>query len=225
MTNPPDARGPSTEEGPEHAHQPAFGSQWWERHYQVQGAGLGVPSPHLVAELTGAQAGTALDAGCGTGADAVWLARQGWDVTAVDFSPTAVDRAKGFAADQAPDVADRIRWVVADLTVWEASQQYDLVVSQYVHPDVPFPEFVTRLAHAVAPGGTLFVAGHDHADSHSAAPAPGEASIGPEGVVSALRGDLWEVDVAETRTRQVMHGSTAATMHDVVVKAHRTPPR
>ena len=210
---------------PEHADQPAFGSQWWERHYQEQGAGLGVPSPHLVAELTGVPAGTVLDAGCGTGADAVWLAQQGWDVTAVDISPTAVGQAERFAAEHATDIADRITWVVADLTVWEPSQQYDLVVSQYVHPDVPFPEFVARLAHAVAPDGTLFVAGHDHADSHTAAHAPEDASIGPEVVISALSTDLWDVDVAETRTRQVTHGSTAATMHDIVVKAHRTPAR
>ena len=225
MTNPPDSQGPLDDEGPEHAHQPAFGSQWWERHYQEQGAGPGVPSPHLVAELTGAPAGTALDAGCGTGADAVWLARQGWEVTAVDISPTAVGQAERFAADQAPDVADRITWVVADLTAWEPSQQYDLVVSQYVHPDVPFPEFVARLAHFVAADGTLFVAGHDHSDSHSAAHAPADVSIGHEGVISALSMDVWTVDVAETRTRQVTHGSATATMRDIVVRAHRTRSR
>jgi SAM-dependent methyltransferase len=225
MTNPPDGQGASTDEGPEHADHPAFGSQWWEQHYQEQGAGLGLPSPHLVAELTGVPAGTALDAGCGTGADAVWLARQGWGVTAVDISPTAVGRAETFAADQAPEVADRITWVVADLTSWEPSQQYDLVVSQYVHPEVPFHEFVAQLARSVAPDGTLLVAGHDHTDDHSAAHAPEDASIGPESVLSALDMDLWDVDVAETRTRQGTHGSTEATMHDIVVKVHRRPSR
>jgi len=175
----------------------------------------------MVAELVGLPVGTALDAGCGTGADAVWLARQGWDVTAVDISPTAVGQAERFAADQAPDVAGRISWVVADLTVWEPPKQYDLVVSQYVHPDVPFSDFVGRLAHAVAPDGTLFVAGHDDADSCSAAHAPQRASIGPEAVISSLSMDLWDLDVAETRTRRVRHGSTEATMHDLVVRAHR----
>lgn len=211
----------ASDEGPGHADHPPFDAQWWERHYQEQGAGMGPPSPHLVAELTGVPAGTALDAGCGTGAAAVWLARQGWVVTAVDISPTAVDRAETFAADQAPDVVDRISWVVADLTTWEPSQRYDLVVSQYVHPDVPFHDFVARLARVVAPAGTLFVAGHDHADDHSAARAPAEASIGPDVVVSALSKDQWVVDVAETRTRQVTHGATEATLHDIVVKAHR----
>lgn len=230
MTNPPDAGEPPTGHGPEHTDDPAFGSQWWERHYQKQhdqeqGTGHGAPSPHLASELTGLPVGTALDAGCGTGADAVWLARQGWDVTAVDISPTAVARAESLAAEQAPDVAARISWVVADLTSWQPPKHYDLVVSQYVHPDVPFTEFVTRLAGAVAPGGTLFVAGHDHADSHSAAHAPGDASIGPDTVVSSLDRTLWDVEVAETRMRQAGHGSTGATMHDLVVRARRTPLR
>ena len=212
MTNPRDAG---------QADDPAFGSQWWEHHYQGQGKEPGLPSPHLMAELRGLPVGTALEAGCGTGADTIWLARQGWDVTAIDISPTAVGQAERFAADHAAEVAARISWVVADLTVWEPPQQYDLVVSQYVHPDVPFSEFVARLAPAVAPGGTLFVVGHDHADSHSAAHAPGQASIGPEAVISSLSTTAWVVDVAETRTRQVRHGSTQETMHDVVIRAHR----
>lgn len=225
MTHPPHAEEPPTGHGSAQADDPAFGSQWWEQHYQGQPTGPGVPSPHLVAELADMPVGTALDAGCGTGANAVWLARQGWEVTAVDLSPTAVEQAERVAAEQAPDAADRITWVVADLTAWEPPGQYDLVVSLYVHPGVPVDEFVARLAHAVAPGGTLFVAGHDHADSHSAAHAPAKASIGAEAVVSALSEDVWDVDVAETRTLQVRHAATESTRHDVVVRAHRTTMR
>jgi SAM-dependent methyltransferase len=225
MTNPPDAEEPSTGHGSEQADHPAFGSQWWEQHYQGHEAARGAPGPHMVAELTGLPVGTALDAGCGTGADAVWLAQQGWEVTAIDISGTAVGQAETFAADQAPDVAARISWLVADLTVWEPPQQFDLVISQYVHPGVPFAEFVARLAQLVAPDGTLFVAGHDHADGHSAAHAPDHASIGPDAVISALSRDLWDVEVSETRTRQVEHGSTEMTMHDLVVKATRKTSR
>ena len=181
-----------------------------------------MPSPHLVAELSGLPVGTALDAGCGTGADAVWLARQGWEVTAIRHLGDGSGPGRGTRGGRKlPDVAARITWVVADLTTWEPPRQYDLVVSQYVHPDVPFGEFVARLAHAVGPDGTLFVAGHDHADSHPAAHAPEKASIGPETVISSLSTDLWDVDVAESRTGQGRHGSTEVTMHDVVVKAHR----
>jgi SAM-dependent methyltransferase len=188
----------------------AFGSQWWERHHQENASGPGQPNPQLVAELTGLPPGTALDAGCGNGADAVWLARQGWEVTAIDISPTAVARAESRQ--------ERISWVVADMTTWEPPTQYDLVISQYVHPDMPFGEFVARLAQAVAPGGTLFVVGHDHADGHSAAHAPEKASIAIDTVTGALSTGLWDVEVAEVRTR---HGSSRLTFEDVVVKARR----
>jgi 2-polyprenyl-3-methyl-5-hydroxy-6-metoxy-1,4-benzoquinol methylase len=194
----------------------AFGSQWWEHHYQENASAHGLPNSHLAAELAGLSPGTALDAGCGNGTDAVWLALQGWEVTAVDISPTAVARAESLAAHE--EIARPISWVVADMTVWEPPKQYDLVVSQYVHPDLPFGEFVARLARAVAPGGMLFVVGHDHADSHSAAHAPEKASITIDAVTGALSTKLWNVDVAEARTRQV---SSERVLEDVVVKARR----
>ncbi len=221
----PFAAEPSTGDQPGHADQRAFDPRWWERHYQEREPGRGVPSPHLVGELSDLPAGTALDAGCGTGADAVWLAQQGWQVTAVDISPTVVSRAERLAADHPADVAARITWAVADLTVWEPPVQYDLVISQYVHPGVPFAEFVERLARSVAPGGTLFVAGHDHADTHSAAHAPAQASIGTDAVTSVLSPHRWDIQVAETRMRRVERGATEVTMHDLVVKAHRKTPR
>jgi 2-polyprenyl-3-methyl-5-hydroxy-6-metoxy-1,4-benzoquinol methylase len=206
--------------GSDHRHD--FDAQWWEQHYQeADAAGLaaGGASAQLVAEVAGMTPGSVLDAGCGTGADAVWLARQGWQVTAVDVSETAVRRAQALAGQAEPAVSQRISWVVADLTEWSPPQRYDLVVSQYVHPDLPFGAFVGRLAQAVAPGGTLLVVGHDHADSHSAAHAPTTASIGKDAVVGALNPSEWEVTVAETRTRQVTRGTSRLTMSDLVVKA------
>ncbi|GIJ76946.1 class I SAM-dependent methyltransferase [Micromonospora phaseoli] len=207
-----------------HADHPAFSPQWWDHHYQGHPAAHDAPSPQLVAEVTDLAAGTALDAGCGRGTDAVWLARRGWQVTAIDVSPTAVRAAEEFAARQAPEVAPRISWTVADLTVWEPAQQYDLVVSQYVHPDMPFGQFVARLARAVAPGGALLVVGHDHADHHSAAHAPQRASIDLDTVTAALTDAMWEVRVAESRTRLLAPGASRTSFHDVVVRAHRSEP-
>jgi trans-aconitate methyltransferase len=214
---------PHDQPGSQHADHPAFGPQWWEHHYQGHAIGHDSPNPQLVAEVTGRPLGAALDAGCGPGADARWLARQGWRVTAVDVSPTAVSNAKDFAAHHEPDLTSRISWVVADLTTWEPPERYDLVISQYVHPTVPFGEFVARLAQAVAPGGTLLIVGHDHADRHSAAHAPERASIGLDAVTGSLTMDLWDVDVAEPRTRRVGPGSTGVSIQDLVVKAHRKP--
>ncbi|WP_238014302.1 class I SAM-dependent methyltransferase [Dactylosporangium sp. AC04546] len=192
----------------------SFDPQWWEQHYREHTPHHhGSPGPQLVTEVAGLPAGTALDAGCGRGADAVWLARQGWRVTAVDVSATAVRDAEAGAGEVAP----RIEWVVADLTTWQPPARYDLVVSQYVHPAVPFAEFVARLAEAVAPGGTLLVVGHDHTDAHSAAHAPRPASIGLDAVTGALPADRWEIAVAESRAGWTHH-------QDLVVKARRRPP-
>lgn len=214
---------PHGQHGSPHADHPAFGPQWWEHHYQEHPAKHDSPSPQLVAEVTALPAGSALDAGCGRGTDALWLARQGWQVTAVDVSPTAVSNAKDFAARHEPAIAARISWVVADLTTWQPPRQYDLVVSQYVHPAMPFSEFVARLAQAVAADGTLLIVGHSPADEHSAAHAPDQASIGIDGVTAPLSRQLWDIDVAESRIRHLGHGSTRMTIHDLVVRAHRKP--
>lgn len=186
-----------------------FDPQWWESRYQAHAAAVhDEPGPHLVADLTGRPPGTALDAGCGRGADAIWLARQGWRVTAVDVSPTAVGDARARAAD----LAAHVDWVVADLTTWRPPARYDLVVSEYVHPAGPFDAYVARLAGAVAPGGTLLVVGHDHTD-----PAPDAAAVAVAGVLRALPAEQWSVEVAESRTREA-HGRR---FDDVVVRARR----
>ena len=72
---------------------PQFSAEYWEDRYRVGGgASRHEPSPSLLAEAGDLPPGRALDAGCGHGADAVWLARRGWQVTAVDVSAAAVEQ-------------------------------------------------------------------------------------------------------------------------------------
>ena len=76
------------------------------------------PNAHLIAEVAGLRPGRALDAGCGHGTETLWLAAQGWEVTAVDFSASALAHARSTAEALGADIAERIAWVEGDLAVW-----------------------------------------------------------------------------------------------------------
>ena len=96
--------------------------------------------------------GRVLELGCGTGADALWLARQGFEVTAVDSSPTALERART-RAELAGVLA---RFVLAD--VFEFAQeagQFDLVYDAgFYHfiRRVDLERFLDMLWHVTRPG-------------------------------------------------------------------------
>lgn len=139
-----------------------FGAEYWEDRYQAVGPRIPHdPSPSLVAETAGLPPGRALDAGCGPGADALWLAARGWHVTAVDVSATAIARARDRAQAAGDEVAARIEWIHADLTTWNTGdRRFNLVTSHYVHAPGPAEDLFGRLASWVAPGGTLLVVGH-----------------------------------------------------------------
>src|SRR3954468_10099211 len=81
----------------------------WDARYREREGSMwsGRPNGRLVAEVSELAPGRALDVGCGEGADAIWLARQGWTVTAIDISEVAVGRARDAAANI--DVA--VEWV------------------------------------------------------------------------------------------------------------------
>lgn len=202
-------------------HKQTFGADWWEHHYQDNPNSATFPKPHLIAEMKDHPVGDALDAGCGEGADAIWLAQLGWNVTAIDISPTAIANAEQLAILQPPAVAQRVTWIMTDITTWEPPQLYDLVISQYVHPIIPFDQFIAGLSNHVAPGGTLFVAGHDHADEHANNTAPRKASITGDDVVAFLDTQVWNIDVAEVRTEKIIHGKKETTTSDLVVKCRR----
>jgi SAM-dependent methyltransferase len=88
----------------------------WDRRYRgTELVWTAQPNRFLVQELRGLPPGRALDLGSGEGRNAVWLAEGGWKVTAVDFSPVALDKARRLA--QARGVT--VDWVLADLRDYE----------------------------------------------------------------------------------------------------------
>jgi SAM-dependent methyltransferase len=208
---------------------PEFDQDYWQQHWREAGAdqqrGGGAPHPYIVGETEALTPGTALDAGCGTGAEAVWLASRGWHVTAADISPEALARAAERAADS--EAADRVRWVQADLTTWAPDSRFDLVTTHYAHPSMPQTAFYDRISGWVAPGGTLLIVGHlhtphatehQHGHGHGHQP-PAEASATLADITAILDDAEWQVITAEEHTRTV-EGRTAP-LHDVVIRATR----
>ncbi|MGY1638819.1 class I SAM-dependent methyltransferase [Geodermatophilus sp. SYSU D00742] len=182
-----------------------------ELYRSVPAVWSGRPNRQLVVEGSVLPPGTALDAGCGEGADALWLAERGWRVTAVDFSAVALERAAAHARARGLD--DRITWLHADLDAWTpAAGGADLVTAHYLHSrGADRPALFARLAGAVAPGGTLLVVGHllggDHPRGGHHHEHPGTPGHDPdllytaEEVAAVLDPAQWRDVVAETRDR------------------------
>ncbi len=177
------------------------------------------PNEWLIAEAAHLQPGLALDAGCGHGSDALWLAARGWQVTAVDFSATALALARSTAETVGAEVAERIDWVQGDLSTWTPQpSHYDLVLSLYVHVADSVESMLHRLAAGVAPGGTLFMVGHRPIDptSGAATAAAGQLQVSVDTATAALDPNRWTFLVAEDRPRPM-----AGTGVDAVVRARR----
>jgi SAM-dependent methyltransferase len=216
----------------------AFDKDYWESHWQeANGPAPGgeiVPNPYLARAISGLAPGTALDAGCGEGAEAIWLATHGWQVTAADISTGALARAsdcsrRGCAAPE------RVQWVEADLSVWEPGEQFDLVTTHYAHPAMPQLAFYERISCWVAPGGTLLIVGHLHTSEtpghghsegqpgHGHNP-PEEVSLTAASITVGLDATRWDIVTADEPIRTVTNraGGTVQ-LDDVVVRATRRP--
>ena len=178
-----------------HDHDGDSPSEWfWERHYrksprrpngQPNGQPSGRPSGALVKFAGPLPAGTALDLGCAKGDDAVWLARHGWRVTAVDVSATALDHAAENA--ESAGVSDLLECQRHDLASTFPNGRFDLVSALFLHSPVEFPRtrVLRTAARAVAPGGLLLIVEHASVAPWSWA-APDTAFPTPEESLAAL---------------------------------------
>lgn len=131
----------------------------WNDRYAASELVWGADPNRFVAEaLADAQPGRALDLACGEGRNAIWLAAMGWQVTGVDFSDVAIERARKLASAQGVEVD----FQVADVTRFEdAPGGRDLVVIAYLQvPRDDRRAVLARAARALAKGGRLFMIGH-----------------------------------------------------------------
>ena len=216
---------------------PDAASVWDERYRTKARLWSGKPNPQLVREAGGLRPGKALELGCGEGADAIWLAQQGWSVTAVDVSAVALERAHSHELAElaresvhasSGEMASRITWQLADLTQWQPEASYDLVTSQFLHSqELDWRVPLRTAAAAVKPGGTLLVVGH-HPDRLPPWGAEHHHHRGmfytADDVVRelGLGGPEWQLEVLTSRERPVTGPEgQEATIADVVLRATR----
>ena len=196
-------------------------AQYWEERYstatQVWSGRANAAMVAVASELT---PGTALDLGCGEGGDSLWLAEQGWRVTGVDISPTAVRRGADEAARRGIP-ADRNTWVAADLETWTTDARFDLVSACFLQSNVTLSReaILRRAATLVAPGGHLLVVAHAAPPPwskhfHAEMPTPAE-----ELAALDLPADAWETVTAVARERPATgpDGESAVLLDSVVV--------
>jgi SAM-dependent methyltransferase len=205
---------------------------YWDGFYQsVQTPADWVarPNPLLVDEVSDLPAGTALDLGCGAGGDAIWLAENGWRVTAADVSAAVLARAATAAARAG--VGDRIDWQEHDLTRSLPAGTFGLVTAQYLHSPIAGAAereaVFAAAATAVAPGGTLLVISHAGFPTWLSEQPPDHLAdqLIPNSVildwVQATPG-TWTVDVDKVITRErTGPAGEAGTADDAVLRIRR----
>ena len=204
------------------------GSQeFWDELYRSRGSvWSGEPNESLVKYVSGLPAGTALDVGCGEGADAIWLARRGWRVTAVDISSVALERATNSATQAGEKVAERIKWVRTDLTESVLTDAtYDLVCAFFMQlPKTERDVLFRRLADLVAPGGSLLIVGHHPSDLDVPVnrPKAPELFYTASELAALLDPGRWRifVEAEDPRAAKGRDGQDV-TVHDAVLHARR----
>lgn len=201
-----------------------FTEEFWDERYATSDRiWSGNPNARLVEEVADLTPGTAMDVGCGEGADVVWLADHGWRVTGVDVSGVAIERAAAHAAEAG--VADRTSWQRADVFALDPLPTgVDLVAASYVHvPPDRFEAVYRHLAASVAVGGTLVVLAHHPDDHHTGLRNSDLSSLlfTPEAVTSLLDPGTWDVVTSRVVTREQVHEEKTHVVSDTVVRAVR----
>lgn len=135
----------------------------WNQRYEQRGAVWGSGPNQFVADrLAGVQPCRVLDLASGQGRNAIWLAQQGHEVTAVDISDVAAPQ----GAEAAAAVGVAVDFIAANLETWEPpAESYDLVLLAYFQaPPVIRKAVHEKAARALVPGGRVFVVAH-HRDN------------------------------------------------------------
>lgn len=179
---------------------PVDAQGWDDRYSDSELVWSGEPNQFVAQFLSERQPGSAIDLGAGEGRNAVWLAVQGWEVTAVDFSAVGLEKARRMAFDAGVELAT----VVSDVEHYSPTFPVDLVLLSYLQiPDTHQVRLLRRVRDWVKPGGVIFVVAHDKSNvehGHGGPPDPAVCYT-VEQTVAAL-GDM-RIEYAEVAERAV----------------------
>jgi SAM-dependent methyltransferase len=177
---------------------------WDERYRASELVWSAGPNQFVEAELSGLPPGRALDLAAGEGRNAIWLARQGWRVTAVDFSQAGLDKGRVLAGDLDVD------WVCADATTWTGDGEgYDVCLVAYLQLAAAERRAAARHGYAaLRPGGTFLWIAHDSTNLTDGTGGPQDPSVlmTAEDVLGDLAGETFEVGHAGRVAREVGDG-------------------
>lgn len=200
----------------------------WESRYrakQVWSGDVNETLPELAGGLT---PGAALEVGSGEGADALWLAERGWNVTALDASPSALMRADAQrrARVRADGVPRLVRWVALDLVNDDLPAHpggYHLVTAHFLHLPKSDRDVVwSKLVGAVAPGGTLIIVGHSPSDVSAGVRRPPAELMFDQKQLRALIPASWSrVSVTSRKRSQLGLDGTPIEVRDISLVATR----
>lgn len=174
---------------------------FWEDVYKKKTTdSSGKPSAILEKYIRGRPVGVALDLGCARGDDAVWLARQNWQVTAVDVSATALRYAQENAVKNG--VTDQVIFEQRDLAVSFPDIQCDLVSAMFLQTPIAFPraDVLGRAAASLRSGGLLLVATHGSVMPWS--------QMDPDTILPTAREILDELNLMPTEWAEIFVGSS-----------------
>ena len=119
---------------------------------------IGKPQSEIVRlEQEGKLRGSVLDCGCGTGENALYLAKQGHEVWGIDASPNAIRKAESKAKERGISV----KFLTIDaLDLGGLGRTFDIVIDCglfHVFSDPDRKRYVSSLASVTAPGAALVI--------------------------------------------------------------------
>ena len=192
----------------------------WDERYRaselVWGAG---PNRWVEQELAALPAGRAVDLACGEGRNALWLAARGWQVTGVDFSPVALDKARRL--EEAQPSPHPVTWICADVTTFQPDEPVNLALLAYLQvPQEQRRTAVRHAAQALEPDGVLLVVGHHTLNLVEGTGGPQDPSVlyATGDLVEDLDGLSMVIDKADGVWRDVPGAERPAL--DVLLRAH-----